>query len=101
MRSLIHQGLKALRRSALRRPILVLLVRTHNTAYNLISFFASQTGTHPKHRLMNYHAFFVENIAATDTVLDVGCGKGEVARSVAAKAKKVVGIDFSKTSIAI
>ena len=32
-------------------------------------------------------------------VLDIGCGRGEFTLSVAAVAKKVVGVDFSKTAI--
>ena len=101
MRALAYEVLNNLRSTPLRRPIMALLVRLHNLSYHLISFFASYSGTHPKHRLMDYHAFFAGNVSATDVVLDVGCGKGEVARTVAQKAKKVVGIDFSPESIAI
>ncbi len=40
-------------------------------------------GEHPKHRLTRYHDFFVERIADGARVLDVGCGYGAVARSIA------------------
>ena len=52
-------------------------------------------GEHPKHRLMRYHDFFVENIPAKCRVLDVGCGVGAVARSIASRVAEVtvVGID--------
>jgi SAM-dependent methyltransferase len=40
-------------------------------------------GEHPKHRLMRYHDFFIERIGDKDRVLDVGCGYGAVARSIA------------------
>lgn len=40
-------------------------------------------GINPKHRLIGYHDFFVERIPAGSRVLDVGCGVGEVARSIA------------------
>jgi len=40
-------------------------------------------GTNPKHRLIGYHDFFVERIPAGSRVLDVGCGIGEVAKSIA------------------
>ena len=58
-------------------------------------------GVHPKHRLMNYHRFFVENIAEGDTVLDIGCGYGSVARSVAQAlpSSNVTGIDFNQDRI--
>jgi 2-polyprenyl-3-methyl-5-hydroxy-6-metoxy-1,4-benzoquinol methylase len=101
MRSLIHRLLLALRGTALRRPALVVLVWLHNMAYHLISFFASHNGIHPKHRLIKYHDFFVDNILPSDRVLDVGCGKGEVARTVAKMATAVVGIDISPKSIAL
>lgn len=40
-------------------------------------------GEHPKHHLMKYHDFFINNIKDGETVLDVGCGYGAVSRSIA------------------
>jgi len=73
----------------------------HNFFYKLASNFAikAEGGLHPKHRLMNYHKFFVENVSSEDTVLDIGCGNGALTFDVAQKAKKVVGIDLSKKNI--
>jgi SAM-dependent methyltransferase len=55
-------------------------------------------GEHPKHRLMRYHDFFVERIASGERVLDVGCGYGAVARSIARErpGARVVGVDYDK-----
>lgn len=52
-------------------------------------------GEHPKHRLTNYHNFFIEHIEDGEKVLDVGCGYGAVARSIARARPRcrVVGID--------
>ena len=52
-------------------------------------------GVHPKHRLTRYHDFFVEHISENARVLDIGCGVGAVARSIATRVKdsKVVGVD--------
>ncbi len=52
-------------------------------------------GVHPKHRLTRYHDFFVDNIDRANTVLDVGCGYGALARSIASRVDgvKVTGID--------
>jgi len=52
-------------------------------------------GVHPKHRLTRYHDFFVENIPAGSSVLDVGCGYGALARSIATRVDgvHVTGID--------
>jgi 2-polyprenyl-3-methyl-5-hydroxy-6-metoxy-1,4-benzoquinol methylase len=57
-------------------------------------------GVHVKHRLMRYHDFFVERIGAGERVLDVGCGYGAVAYSVASRAgAHVTGIDLSESNI--
>lgn len=55
-------------------------------------------GEHPKHRLMQYHDFFVENIAPGSRVIDVGCGYGAVARSIASRVSgvEVIGIDLDE-----
>jgi 2-polyprenyl-3-methyl-5-hydroxy-6-metoxy-1,4-benzoquinol methylase len=56
------------------------------------------TGVHPKHRLTRYHDFFVQRIADGEAVLDIGCGYGAVARSVARarRLSRVVGVDYDK-----
>lgn len=53
-------------------------------------------GEHPKHRLMAYHDFFVDNISPGSRVIDVGCGYGAVARSIANRVEDVfvLGIDL-------
>ena len=55
-------------------------------------------GEHPKHRLMGYHSFFIERIADGQQVLDIGCGYGAVARSIARARpnSRVVGVDNDK-----
>ncbi len=60
-------------------------------------------GLHPKHRLMRYHDFFVERIPAGSRVLDIGCGTGAVARSIAERVTnvEVMGIDMDERQIAL
>lgn len=55
-------------------------------------------GVHPKHRLMDYHQFFISNISPNDKILDIGCGYGEVAFSIARKFPntKILGLDIDK-----
>lgn len=54
-------------------------------------------GVHAKHRLMRYHDFFVERIQPGERVLDVGCGKGELAYDLAERSGALVtGIDNHK-----
>ena len=57
-------------------------------------------GIHVKHRLMKYHDFFVGRVRSGEKVLDIGCGCGAVAYSLATKAgAHVTGIDIDSKNI--
>ncbi|MBI4435314.1 class I SAM-dependent methyltransferase [Candidatus Uhrbacteria bacterium] len=73
-----------------------LTLRLHNFSYKLASRLAIQAegGLHPKHRLMNYHQFFLDHVTSSDRVLDIGCGNGALAYDLAGKAARVTGIDL-------
>ncbi|GAB4392175.1 MAG: hypothetical protein Tsb005_05100 [Gammaproteobacteria bacterium] len=60
-------------------------------------------GSHPKHELTNYHQFFINHIPEGAHVLDIGCGEGQVANSLAqySGAALVTGIDISEKKIRI
>ena len=62
---------------------------------------AYDSGIHPKHRLTNYHDFFIDRINDGEIILDVGCGQAIVAASIAAARKKsmVIGIDINADNI--
>lgn len=78
------------------------ILKIHSSSYRLVSPLAKKLeadGLHPKHRIMNYHQFFVDKVAENDTVLDIGCGNGALTYDVAQKAKKVVGIDLNEQNI--
>lgn len=83
------------------RLMLRMLMRLHNACYTNISRFAlmAEEGMHPKHRLMNYHAFFTDNIDADDVILDIGCGNGFFTYDVAKKVRSVTAIDLSEDNI--
>lgn len=83
--------------------IIKLILRLHTFFYRLSGRFSikAEGGLHPKHRLMNYHKFFVNNVKPNDTILDIGCGNGALTYDLAGKAKKVIGIDLSKENIKI
>jgi SAM-dependent methyltransferase len=58
-------------------------------------------GVHVKHRIMRYHDFFVERITAGERVLDIGCGYGAVAFSMASRTgAEVVGLDLEAANVA-
>lgn len=83
------------------RLILRMLMRLDNFCYHNISRFAvmAEGGVHPKHRLMNYHQFFVDNVDPQDAVLDIGCGNGFLTYDVARKARSVTAIDLNKNNV--
>jgi 2-polyprenyl-3-methyl-5-hydroxy-6-metoxy-1,4-benzoquinol methylase len=56
-------------------------------------------GVHAKHRLTRYHDFFVERVRPGERVLDVGCGKGELAYDLAEAGAIVTGLDWSRPSL--
>jgi len=78
------------------------LLRIHSLSYRLAGYLSIRVENdrlHPKHRIMNYHKFFVDNVNENDVVLDVGCGNGALSYDVVKKAKKVVGIDLNEKNI--
>ena len=82
--------------------LLKVILKIHSFTYRLTGFLSQKVekdGLHPKHRIMNYHKFFVDNVSKKDVVLDIGCGNGALTYDVAKKAKRVVGIDSNKKNI--
>ena len=78
-----------------------ILIYIHNFCYRYIGILAHilEKGIHPKHRLMKYHLFFVNNIDSGDSVLDIGCGNGYLTYDISEKAKKVVAVDLDRKNI--
>lgn len=57
-------------------------------------------GTHTKHEHTGYHDFFVQRLVKDESVLDVGCGSGELSRDMAERAGcTVTGIDINADSV--
>lgn len=85
----------------LHRFILKIFINLHNHSYKIISKLATRLnqGIHPKHEIMKYHQFFVDNVSPDDQVLDLGCGDGANTFDIAQKAKKVIGIDQALENI--
>lgn len=78
-----------------------LFVKLDNYLYHKISTLSIKMndGVHPKHRILDYHEFFLNKIEKNSKILDVGCGTGEVAFDISKKAQKVVAIDINKKKI--
>ena len=81
--------------------LLIKALKFSNFLYKIISYLAikNENGLHPKHRLIGYHKFFIDNVSKDDKVLDIGCGNGALAYDVAQKANSVTGIDIEEKSI--
>lgn len=83
------------------RISLKLLVFVHNFSYNRISkiLVRKYNGVHPKHKIMKYHDFFVNNVNNRDRILEIGCGNGNLAYDVSKKSKSYLGVDIDKKNI--
>jgi len=84
----------------MRKTILACLLRLDNFLRRWITYFSLESGVHPKHRLTNYHQFFLDRVSPNETVLDIGCGFGLLAYDVARKARQVTGLDINKQYLA-
>jgi SAM-dependent methyltransferase len=91
---------KIIRKSPFRKSVLAFVLWINYRSYFWIKKLIAAPGeSHPKHAIMNYHKFFLDNIDSKDKVLDIGCGTGEVASDLARKADLVVGVDIKKNHI--
>ena len=79
------------------------LLRLYNYLYKRISYLSIKInhGVHPKHRIMDYHAYFISKIKEGSRVLDIGCGIGALSYDLAKRAEHVIGIDISNECIKI
>ncbi len=73
----------------------------NNFSYKLISRLVvlEGNGIHPKHRILDYHQFFIDNVTSEDSILDIGCGTGAVAFDLSKNVKEIVGVDIQQKNI--
>ncbi len=87
-------GRRAVVRFLLRR------IRALESSVDYLALWDAPDGLHPKHRLTDYHDFFVQRIFRGQTVLDIGSGSGAVAADIAQlTGARVIGIDKDSKSI--
>jgi 2-polyprenyl-3-methyl-5-hydroxy-6-metoxy-1,4-benzoquinol methylase len=81
--------------------LLKILLRLHSISYKYSGVVSARLnhGNHPKHRIMKYKEWFLDNIGTGCVVLDIGCNSGLMASFMAEKARYVYGIDIDCTLI--
>lgn len=80
------------------RPVL----RLHSKSYNLAGRLSAllNNGVHPKHGIIRYKEWFLENIKDGWVVMDIGCNNGQMPELLSCKAGFVYGIDMNRDLIA-
>jgi 2-polyprenyl-3-methyl-5-hydroxy-6-metoxy-1,4-benzoquinol methylase len=85
------------------KEALRVLLELNHRVYKLLGRQAIRYGggVHTKHAHMKYHDFFVDNIRPGAHVLDVGCGIGALAYSIADRVPnvRVLGIDIVEANL--
>lgn len=78
------------------RLIIKSILRLHNQCYILAGRYASilNDGIHPKHQILKYKEWFLDNIEQDWTVIDVGCNVGMMSEVLAQKAGFVYGLEI-------
>ena len=102
LRSLVRLWLRVIRSQPDERMAMRQLLEIYGDAFYAMDRGAIDYdgGVHVKHRLTAYHDFFAENLERGERVLDIGCGKGELAYDVANRAGvDVVAIDRARWAL--
>ena len=95
-----------LKRLLLNKRVAPLMLRgaldLHNKLYSMLGVLAvaANGGRHPKHDLIRYDQWFIEQIEPEWVVVDVGSNSGTMAARLATKARRVIGIEIAAELIA-
>ncbi len=77
------------------------VLNLHSKTYILSGLISStlNNGIHPKHRILKYKEWFLDNIQKDWVVLDVGCNTGMMPELMSKKARFVYGIEIDEKLI--
>lgn len=84
------------------RLLVNIFLKIHTKSYNLagkLAIAADNDGIHPKHRILRYKEWFLDNIQPGGVVLDVGCNTGMMPELLAQKARFVYGVEINEDLI--
>jgi SAM-dependent methyltransferase len=79
------------------------ILRCHSKCYALASRYSVilNDGIHPKHRILKYKEWFLENIEPGWNVLDIGSNTGMLPCMLAQKARFVYGVEINDEYVSI
>ncbi len=79
------------------------LLRCHGLCYKLAGRYGMilNDGVHPKHHILKYKEWFLENIEPGWTIMDIGCNTGMLPFVLSKKAGLVYGIEINQEHVAI
>lgn len=99
MRKLIKRAIFS---KTLAKLLIKPILRCHSMCYNLASQYAIilNGGLHPKHDILRYKEWFLENIQPGWIVLDIGCNTGMLPFVLAEKARFVYAIEKNEEYVA-
>lgn len=91
-----------IRRPAIASAFLPLILKLHTLLYDLISIMVvSAHGTHPKHEILRYEAWFADQVDRDDVVLDVGCNQGGLIKELSKKVTWAYGIEIHEKHLVV
>lgn len=78
--------------------ILPLILSSHTFIYKLLTKLAivKNDGVHPKHKIIKYEDWFLNNIKQGWTILDIGSNTGSLSQHLSKKASYIYGIEINK-----
>jgi SAM-dependent methyltransferase len=81
--------------------LIIISLKLHNFLYKFSSILAIElnNGIHPKHRIIKYKEWFLDEILKDDVVLDIGCNTGTLVNEASDKAQFVYGIDIDSDHV--
>ncbi|MFK4766372.1 class I SAM-dependent methyltransferase [Desulfobaculum sp. SPO524] len=80
--------------------LLDVMLWLHNTSYAMASRLAVRSeGMHPKLRIQQYYLWFCSHLNGSVDVLDIGCGKGFLAKQMASVARSVTAVDIVESNV--
>jgi len=71
-------------------------LKSHSISYKLAAKFSTilNDGVHPKHDIIKYTDWFVENLGCDEVIIDIGCNAGAMVEIMSSKSKFVYGIEI-------